>query len=96
MYNISKKTFSIDGDLLEVPVIYDEEIKKHIIDYPDFLKCPRITPGGRLWVNVTNEQCPYADTEYGDCGSCRFFRCESPGDLIGVCDNDALIVRKDA
>ena len=97
MDNTKIRHFKLDGDLIEVPVIYDKEIEQHIVDYPDFIKCPRITPGGRSWVNATNDQCPFADEKYGDCGSCSFFRCEKPGDLIGVCDNEELMsVRKDA
>lgn len=94
---VKYREFSIDGDTVRVPVIYDEVINQHVNDYPDFIKEPRFTPDGRPWVNVTYDGCPFADKEYGDCGSCRFFRCEKHGDLIGVCDNEKLLtIRKDA
>lgn len=84
------RLFSIDGDTVEVKIIFDNEIGSHIYDYPDFSNNPRITPNGRRWVNVFYDRCPYASKEYGDCGSCEFFRCEKQGDLIGICCNDNL------
>ncbi len=94
MNRVSSRLFTIDGDTVEIKSVYDAEIGQYIYDYPDFNENPRITPDGRRWVNVTNDNCPYADEEYGDCGSCRFFRSENEGDLIGVCDNSELIVLK--
>ncbi|MBE5922640.1 MAG: hypothetical protein E7269_07805 [Lachnospiraceae bacterium] len=55
---------------------------------PDFVENPRFTPNGKPWVNVTNVGCPYAEKDFDDCGSCRFFRQERPGDLIGICENE--------
>ncbi|MBP3692400.1 MAG: hypothetical protein J6I80_04055 [Clostridia bacterium] len=93
------RLYQIDGDALTVSSVFNEEIGQFIPDYPDFENCPRFTPAGRKWVNVTSTGCPYADAQYGDCGSCRFFKCEKPGDLIGICYNDILTKndnRKDA
>ena len=87
------RLFSVDGDTVRVGRVYDEEMKMHRHEYPDFEKTPRLTPNGRRWVNVTKDNCPYADGEYGDCGSCGFFRSEQRGDLIGVCDNEQLIIQ---
>lgn len=84
------RTVMIDGDSVEVSRVYDPEIREYFDEYPDFQVHPRSTPNGKPWVNVTYDECPYADEEYGDCGSCRFFRSERPGDLIGVCDNENL------
>lgn len=97
MGNISKvknRLYTLDGDVVAVPFIYDNEMNGYFGNYPDFKEMPRLTPEGRQWVNVTMEGCPYADTDYGDCGSCQFFRCEHPGDLIGICDNEKLRVIK--
>ncbi len=88
------RIFTLDGDTVEVKLVYNNELEQHIYDYPDFKTSPRITPMGTRWVKVTDDGCPYSDKEYGDCGSCRFFRCESPGDLIGVCDNEELTEKR--
>lgn len=86
--------FTIDGDTVEVKKVYDEQIGQYISDYPDFSINKRITPGGRRWVNVTKDDCPHYSGEYGDCGSCKHFRCERPGDQIGICDNENLILER--
>lgn len=88
------RSYRLDGDLLEVLFIYDEEWKRYSGVYPSFDEHPRITPEGRNWVNTWNDGCPYAEEDFSDCGSCRFFRREHPGDLIGVCDNPDLINNK--
>lgn len=83
-----KRSFCMDGDCVEVSLVYDPELKREIYDYPDFEEHPRTTPLGRPWVNVTKDNCPYSDEDYDDCGSCGYFRSQRPGDLIGVCDHD--------
>ncbi len=89
-----KRIFQMDGDEIEVPLIYCEEMQQYIYDYPDFEKEPRISPRGRPWVNVTRDNCPYANDIYNDCGSCKYFRSQRPGDLIGVCDHAERNERK--
>lgn len=84
------RQFILYGDTVDVMFIYNESLHRYFGDYPDFDSSPRTTPCGRRWVNATKEDCPYADKTYGDCGSCKFYKCEHPGDLIGVCDNDEL------
>jgi hypothetical protein len=82
------RTYNIDGDTVVVNRIFDEEIGGYINNYPDFKLNPRKTPNGKYWVNATCNDCPFADTEYGDCGSCKYYLCESAGDLIGICTNE--------
>lgn len=93
MADRKKRIYCLDGDTVEVSFILDAETQLYFGEFPDFLEKPRSTPRGRPWVNVTHDTCPYAEQEYGDCGSCKFFRCEHPGDLIGICENELL--RKD-
>ena len=95
MKNKEVRTFHLDGDVVEVPIVFDEDIGKYIHDYPDFKIHPRLTRSGRRWVNVTYSECPYADKQYGDCGSCDFFLCEKAGDQIGICTNVEFQQRKD-
>ena len=95
MVKTKKRLFNLNGDTIEVTFVYDEESKRYFGEYPDFSETPRITPNGRRWVNVTMDGCPYADKIYGDCGSCSFFKCEQTCDLIGICDNDALLEERE-
>lgn len=88
------RQFVLYGDIVDVTFVYNELSDKYFGDYPNFDENPRVTPCGRRWVNATKDDCPYADKEYGDCGSCQYYRCEHSGDLIGVCDNEKL--RKEA
>lgn len=90
MTKSKNRLYCLYDDTVEVIFSYDESSDRCFGEYPDFDECPRTTPCGRRWVNATKEDCPYADKNYGDCGSCQFFKCEHPGDLIGVCDNELL------
>lgn len=82
------RIYKLDGDCVAVEFRLDSGSGMFFGDYPDFAENPRITPGGRRWVNAINDGCEYADAEYGDCGSCPHFRPERAGDLIGVCDHE--------
>lgn len=90
MTEIKKRVYSLLGDIVEVNLVFDTESEMYLGEFPDFAETPRYTPCGRPWVNVTYDGCPYAEDKYGDCGSCKFFRCEHPGDLIGICENENL------
>ncbi len=91
------RLYRLDGDTVEVSFSYDSQNDRYFGDYPDFSETPRRTASGKPWVNVTWDGCNFADEEFGDCGSCKYFRCERPGDLIGICENEKLIEqRKDA
>ena len=86
----NSRRYSLDGDTIIVKQVYDAEIGQHRHDYPDFDENPRITPTGKRWVSAFKDDCSHSISEYGDCGSCPYFRCERQGDLIGICDNDVL------
>ncbi len=90
MENTKKRIFCLDDDTLEITFVFDAEAEFYFGNFPDFSETPKYTPRGRPWVNVTYDGCPYAEELYGDCGSCKYFRCEHPGDLIGICENDKL------
>lgn len=90
MVKTKKRLYSLYNDAVEVVFSYDESLNRFFGDYPDFDQKPQYTPCGRRWVNATKEDCPFADDDYGDCGSCRHFKCENPGDLIGVCENEHM------
>lgn len=84
------KSFSLDGDTIEVAFHYDRDFDVWHGDYPDFFEQPRHTPTGRPWVEVTKDDCPYSTGEYGDCGGCRHLRKQDDTDLIGICMHEAL------
>ena len=84
------KTFSLDGDTIEVKFRYDANCDVWHGDYPDFIENPRYTPTGRPWVDVTRDDCPYTTSEYGDCGGCLHLCKQDEADLLGVCMNDKL------
>ncbi len=90
MRNPIVRTYYLDEDRLEVTYYYDAKSERHFGDYPDFEEDRRYTPEGRPWVNVTEEGCPYSNSEYGDCGSCGYILRERPQDLIGVCSHPEL------
>lgn len=89
----NERVFSLDGDTIKVFSAFDEKVGRFVREYPDFSIHPRSTPSGRIWVNVTRDDCPFADTEYRDCGSCRFFLFEKAGDMIGICTNEKTMVQ---
>ncbi len=90
MEKVKHKTFSLDGDIIEVKFRYDNECDVWHGEYPDFIESPRYTPGGRPWINVTKDDCEYSTSEYGDCGGCEHLMKQSETDLIGVCMKDNL------
>ncbi len=90
----NERVFSLDGDSIKVSFTFDEKMNRFVRDYPDFSIHPRSTPSGRIWVNVTRDDCPFADTEFRDCGSCSFFLSERAGDMIGICTNEKTMVQE--
>mgnify|MGYP003400796120 CR=1 FL=1 len=89
------RVYRLDGDTIEVLFVYDENIGGYFGEYPDFDVTPRVTPNGHIWVNVTKEDCTYSDGEFGDCGSCKHFKSEKQGDLIGICEKNIKDTGKD-
>lgn len=83
------RVFRLDGDEVTVRFRLHEKSGRYLGVYPDFTTEPRRTPGGRPWVNVYIEDCPYAPEPFNDCGGCEHMKKEKSGDLIGVCFHDA-------
>ncbi len=90
MEKVKLKTFSLDGDIIEVKFRLDAECDVWHGDYPDFIENPRYTPGGRPWINVTKDDCEYSTSEYGDCGGCEHLMKQDESDLIGVCMSNKM------
>ena len=83
------RVFRVDGDEVAVRFRYNEICGKYLGSYPDFVDEPRYTPNGRPWKSVIEDECPYADPVYRDCGTCQHLIKERDGDIIGVCFHEA-------
>ena len=89
MDKVKTRCYRLDSDTVEVKFHLDETVNQYFGDYPDFEENPRYTPGGRPWVNATGG-CEHAEEDFDDCGSCRYYLKENPGDLIGICINEQM------
>ena len=78
-----------DGEVLEIPLRWDERTQSYVEDYEGYYNGPVYTPAGRPVLLTIEDACPQADLEEGgvDCGACRHFR-PVPGTLLGVCRNE--------
>lgn len=90
MEKIMYKTFSLDGDVIEVKFRYDSDCSVWHGDYPDFKDNPRYTSSGKPWINVTRDDCKYSTSRFGDCGGCEHLLKQNQSDLIGICMNNKL------
>ena len=83
-----KKTqsFSFGETVIEVLSEFDESSGRYILDLPDLEENPIFTKGGDPVVTAIQDCCINIDDAF-DCGSCKFYKPNHPGDLIGICIN---------
>lgn len=86
------KRYEFEGEVIEVPLRWDDHLKRYIEDYEGHCKQPGHTPAGRPVLLTIEDACPHADMADGDpagidCGSCRHYH-QFPGSLLGVCGNE--------
>ena len=84
--------YEFEGEVIEVPVYWDDHLQREVEDYEDYYKQPGHTPSGRPVLVPFEAACPYADMVDDDpasvdCGSCRHYH-QFPGSLLGVCRNE--------
>ena len=84
--------YEFEGEVIEVPVYWDDHLQREVEDYEDYYKQPGHTPSGRPVLLTFEDACPYADMVDDapaniDCGSCRHYH-QFPGSLLGVCDHE--------
>ena len=84
--------YELDGEVLEIPLRWDERTQNYVEDYEEYYDGPAYTPAGRPILLTIEDACPHAemmdDDPAGiDCGSCRHYH-QFPGSLLGVCTND--------
>lgn len=79
--------YEFEGEVVEVPVYWDDHLQREVEDYEDYCKQPGHTPSGRPILLTIEDACPYADMVDDDpasvdCGSCRHYH-QFPGSLLG-------------
>ena len=84
--------YEFEGEVIEVPVCWDDDLQRETEDYEDYLDGTGCTPSGRPILLTIEDACPHAemvddDPASIDCGSCRHYH-QIPGSLLGVCDNE--------
>ena len=84
--------YAFEGEVIEVPVYWDDHLQREVEDYEDYYDGPVYTPAGRPVLLTIEDACPEADLADGDpasidCGSCRHYH-QFPGSLLGVCQNE--------
>ena len=81
--------YEFDGEVLEVPLRWDEFSQQYVEDYSGVIESPIYLPSGRPVLLTIEDACPDADMADDDpsgidCGSCRHYH-QFPGSLLGVC-----------
>ena len=82
--------YEFQGEVIQVPVAWDEALGREAEDYEDYYAGPVYTPAGCPILLTIEDACPHAEPVDGgvDCGSCRRYH-QFPGSLLGVCDHEA-------
>lgn len=85
------KRYEFEGEVIEVPVHWDDNLQREAEDYEEYYNGPVYTPAGRPVLLTIEDACPRAemvdnDPASIDCGSCRHYH-QFPGSLLGVCNN---------
>ena len=84
--------YELNGEILEIPLRWDERTQSYVEDYEDYYDGPVYTPAGSPVLLTIEDACPEADMVDDDpasidCGSCRHYH-QFPGSLLGVCNNE--------
>ena len=84
--------YEFEGEVVEVPVCWDDHLQREVEDYEDYYDGPVYTTAGSPVLLTIEDACPEAemvddDPASIDCGSCRHYH-QFPGSLLGVCNNE--------
>ncbi len=84
--------YELNGEILEIPLRWDERTQSYVEDYEDYYDGPVYTPAGSPVLLTIEDACPEADMVDDDpasidCGSRRHYH-QFPGSLLGVCNNE--------
>ena len=85
--------YEFEGEVVEVPVFWDDHLQREVEDYEDYYDGPVYTPAGCPILLTIEDSCPHAEPVDNDpaginCGGCRHFW-QPPGSLLGVCHHPA-------
>ena len=83
--------YEFEGEVIEVPVYWDDHLQREAESYEGYYDGPVYTPAGRPILLTIEDACPYAEMVDDApasiaCGSCRHYP-PFPGSLLGVCNN---------
>ena len=90
--------YELDGEILEIPLRWDQRTQAYVEDYGDYIDQPAYTPAGRPILLTIEDACPHADMGDSpggiDCGACGAPSCRAfAEDLVrGVADPKACVV----
>ncbi|MGI5957906.1 MAG: hypothetical protein ACOX60_03250 [Massiliimalia sp.] len=84
--------YEFEGEVVEVPLIWDERTQTYQENYKGFIEHPVCTPKGRPVFLTIEDACPDGemvddDPLSIDCGSCRYYH-QFSGSLLGICQNE--------
>ncbi len=87
------RKYNFEGIVIDIPSEYDAHSGIYFDDIPDLEEKPLYTPTGKPVVSAVQDRCRHYDSEgdEADCGSCKFYQPNHPGDLIGVCVNPKTV-----
>ena len=51
--------YEFEGEVIEVPVYWDDHLQREVEDYEDYCKQPGHTPSGRPILLTIEDACPY-------------------------------------
>lgn len=85
--------YEFQGEVIQVPVVWDEALGREAEDYGGYYAGPVYTPAGCPILLTIEDACPHAepvdnDPAGIDCGACKHFW-QPPGSLLGVCHHPA-------
>ncbi len=87
----STKSYTVDGLTLKIPLRYDEQSKKYIEDYREFIENAVYTVNGNRVMFAGEDACRYAkEASVGgcpDCGCCLYYKRADEHTWIGICEH---------
>lgn len=88
------RRYEIEGEMVEIPLRWDEHTQTYVEDYDSVIEYPIYTPSGRPILLTIEDACSHADMVDDDpagidCGSCRHYH-QFPGSLLGMCRHEAM------
>ncbi len=85
------RIYTVGGMTLQIPLMYDEQSRKYIEDYKEYIEKAVFTPEGNRVMFAGEDACRYAkESSSGgcpDCGCCIYYKRAGEHTWIGVCEH---------